>query len=152
VELPTLRFFIPKKIFCKKSHRVQTRPFHWISVYQLLYRLPHQKCLADAYFKETQAYRTNSGSFKLLGLDQIISANIYKDETTRHWHCHHCDFNSVKRSNVKNHVESKHVQSTGFECSACMVICPTRNALNMHILRKHKKDVTDAAGTNYPLF
>jgi len=71
------------------------------------------------------------------GLDELISKNMQKDDIGI-WHCLQCPFNSKRCSVVKNHVEAKHIESTGFMCPLCSTICPTRNALTMHTGRKHK--------------
>ena len=42
--------------------------------------------------------------------------------------------------NTRNHIEAKHIQSGGFQCLLCNAFSPTRHALKMHILRKHRKN------------
>merc|ERR1711936_1042328 len=84
-----------------------------------------------------------SFTLSCLGLDDLICKNMQKDDLGI-WHCLQCQFNSKRCSVVKNHVEAKHIESTGFMCSFCSTVCPTRNALTMHIGRRHKS-------TNQPL-
>jgi len=69
--------------------------------------------------------------------DAVISHNMEK-RIEGNWHCVLCDFSSKKTSHVRNHIESKHFQDVSFPCDMCPTVCPTRNALSMHVLRKHK--------------
>jgi len=71
-------------------------------------------------------------------LDAVISLNMEK-RLDGNWHCLMCEFSSKKTSHVRNHIESKHFQGAGFPCTLCSKVCPTRNALSMHFLRKHKQ-------------
>ena len=71
------------------------------------------------------------------GLDDLIAQYMAKDDMGM-WLCHQCDFSSRQRHHVKAHVESKHIDSGGFMCPVCAIVCPTRNALTMHNHRKHK--------------
>jgi len=70
-------------------------------------------------------------------LDEVIKMLIHKDSDGM-WCCMKCDFRTNRCSVIKNHVESKHIESPGFICQYCSTTCPTRNALTMHIGRKHK--------------
>ena len=54
------------------------------------------------------------------------------------WFCLQCSFSSRKSSNVRTHIESKHVNSGGFQCLVCSYICPTREALRKHMTSMHK--------------
>ena len=56
------------------------------------------------------------------------------------WQCTECGYNSKKISHVQNHVEAKHVRSSGFSCPLCHKQCPTRNALMIHKSRFHKQE------------
>ena len=49
-------------------------------------------------------------------------------------------FVSLNRSKLRNHIEAKHMQSVGFQCSFCNAVSPTRHAMKMHMLRKHRKE------------
>ena len=53
------------------------------------------------------------------------------------WQCVSCDYNSKNKSHVQHHIESKHVL-VKYSCEFCSTTCPTKMALNMHVLRKHK--------------
>jgi len=71
------------------------------------------------------------------GLDILIGDNMQKDESGL-WFCLQCSFSSRKSSNVKTHIESKHVNSGGFQCTVCPHVCPTREAMRKHMGRIHK--------------
>ena len=53
------------------------------------------------------------------------------------WKCVSCDYRSMKKMNVKGHVEAKHIVSAGFQCVNCPKICSTRKALVMHRSRSY---------------
>ena len=74
-----------------------------------------------------------------VGLDELIEQNMRKDETGN-WTCSQCDFSSNRSSNTRNHIEAKHIESGGFQCLVCNAFSPTRHALKMHMLRKHRKN------------
>ena len=74
-----------------------------------------------------------------VGLDELIEQNMQKDELGI-WGCMQCEFTSNKTNNVRNHIEAKHIQSAGFQCSVCNAVSPTRHAMKMHMLRKHRKE------------
>lgn len=81
-------------------------------------------------------YRTDP-SFYLGPLDKLIEQHMLRIETGQ-WQCQQCSFSSKQRHHVKNHIESKHIESGGFLCQICNAICRTRQALTMHNFRKHK--------------
>jgi len=53
------------------------------------------------------------------------------------WMCTDCNFVS-KSTNVYYHIESKHVEGAGHNCSICSKFCKTKNALNIHMSKNHK--------------
>ena len=55
------------------------------------------------------------------------------------WHCSECDYMSRIKTNIKMHVESRHVVSAGFTCDICQLFCANRKALQNHYYRKHLK-------------
>ena len=69
-------------------------------------------------------------------VDQVLFQNMWKDDEGNLC-CKLCDYRSRNSNHVKNHIESKHLEGY-FKCEMCQKVCPTRNALNMHIHRKHK--------------
>ena len=70
-------------------------------------------------------------------LDQMIKASMQKLECGR-WQCLSCGFASLRGDHVKHHIEAKHINSGGVQCCYCDTVCPTRKALAMHIMRRHK--------------
>ena len=62
---------------------------------------------------------------------------MYKDENGK-WVCNNCNYISYSSTSVREHVESKHIESQNYPCNICGHVCPTRKALKMHIFRnKH---------------
>ena len=54
------------------------------------------------------------------------------------WHCSVCPYKSVKKDHVFYHVEAKHVESDGYECSACGYYSKTLQSYKSHVKRSHK--------------
>ena len=87
----------------------------------------------------------NSSSWRtihvvLAGIDDLVASMMHKivtDEGTS-WSCRHCDYQSKKSTNVREHVESKHVQSSGVMCSICFKVCPNKKSLRNHCYSSHK--------------
>ena len=52
--------------------------------------------------------------------------------------CTDCDFKSQISTNVRNHIESKHVTSLGYTCPLCSKFCSSKNAWHLHKSRYHK--------------
>ena len=53
------------------------------------------------------------------------------------WRCADCDHQTKFRTSLFEHVESKHIDSSGYICQYCLKLCRTRNALRSHIHRQH---------------
>jgi len=53
------------------------------------------------------------------------------------WACTECSYQTKYSTTLTRHVESKHIQSDGFQCDVCHQFCPTRNSLMSHQYRKH---------------
>ena len=68
----------------------------------------------------------------------VLSQFMNKD-SEGFWCCLSCSHKSKNSRHVKHHIESKHVTGYQFACSYCEVVCSTRNALGVHIHRKHKQ-------------
>jgi len=71
-------------------------------------------------------------------LDSQIAAMIYKHPDGS-WCCSQCGYSSKISTNVKMHVENKHIVSAGFNCPVCHLYCPNRKSLRNHTDRKHGK-------------
>ena len=54
------------------------------------------------------------------------------------WQCVTCGFQS-KSTNVRYHIEAKHVESSGYNCVECGEFIKTRNNLNRHMSVMHRK-------------
>ena len=53
--------------------------------------------------------------------------------------CCLCNYQASRRHHITNHIEAKHMQSNfSYHCDICSKVCPTKNALNAHMSRKHK--------------
>lgn len=48
------------------------------------------------------------------------------------WFCTDCDYKSNKVTNVRGHIESKHISHPGYSCDFCEKICPTQEAMRKH--------------------
>jgi len=54
------------------------------------------------------------------------------------WQCIDCEYSSKQKHNVRNHIESNHLESRGYFCHECNKFCRTKNALSLHKSRyKH---------------
>ena len=78
-------------------------------------------------------------NYDMLYTDELISA--IKGKMTRGsdglWYCSECDYKTKYSTTLTRHIEAKHLQTSGFECSICAQFCPTRNSLMSHQYRKH---------------
>ena len=54
------------------------------------------------------------------------------------WRCNDCGYESRKKTNTLEHVEAKHIQSSGFLCSLCQHFCLNKKALRNHTFRHHR--------------
>jgi len=71
-------------------------------------------------------------------LDSQIESLSFK-QPDGNWCCMECGYSSRIKTNLKMHVESKHIVSAGFNCSLCQLYCPNRKSLKNHLDRKHKE-------------
>ena len=53
------------------------------------------------------------------------------------WMCGDCEYQTKFKPVMFEHVESKHIESAGYNCQHCMKFCRTRNALRSHVTRQH---------------
>ena len=75
-------------------------------------------------------------TFYYLELNEVINGQMVRDGAF--YVCQVCGYRSNKSSNCQSHIESKHVSSSGFNCTLCGLFCPNRNSLKMHNYRHHK--------------
>ena len=80
-----------------------------------------------------------SHPFFLVDLDAQVSSLLAK-QMDGAWACTECGYKSNVKTNVKMHVESKHLVSEGFSCPTCQLLCPNRKSLRNHMTRKHSQN------------
>ena len=68
-------------------------------------------------------------------MDEVLSL-MWRDGGT--WRCNNCEYESNRKTNMFEHVEAKHVISTGYTCQTCGTFCKTFSAYRSHIKRLHK--------------
>ena len=68
-------------------------------------------------------------------LDQKVEESFSKDYNGL-YACHHCEYSTEKRSNIKQHVE-RHFEGLSFPCTLCDTILRSRTTLRFHNKRKH---------------
>ena len=56
------------------------------------------------------------------------------------WQCVQCGYKSNKTSNIRCHIEAKHVSSTAlYQCLQCDRQMNTKNAYTIHMRRYHRQ-------------
>jgi len=50
-------------------------------------------------------------------------------------------YENTRKNNVFEHVEAKHVESPGYNCSVCMLFCKTFYAYKGHFKRNHRNEI-----------
>ena len=53
------------------------------------------------------------------------------------WQCTECPYQS-QSTNIRNHIEAKHSQSSGYSCQICGAILKTKNSYSVHMSTKHR--------------
>jgi len=90
------------------------------------------------YGQYEEGYDDGSGTMGGMGTDAnkdgVIRSKMFKNSSSI-WQCTDCDHTSQHTTNMKNHIEVKHVGSSGYYCQQCNKFCSTRNALNNHRTR-----------------
>ena len=56
------------------------------------------------------------------------------------WQCMVCGY-QAKSTNIKYHIEAKHIQSSGYNCIECGEHVKNRNLLNQHMLKHRKQNL-----------
>lgn len=112
--------------------------------------LPVKKCPSQPCFKATQSWQKILKS--MFSCDLInhlflaeVEAKMMKESTEAGvvWKCTDCGHHTKFRTSLFEHVESKHVESSGYICQYCQKFCRTRNALRSHVNRVHSVKNTD---------
>jgi len=65
---------------------------------------------------------------------ELIRSKMFKN-SSGNWQCTDCGHTSQQATNIKNHIEVKHVGSSGYYCQLCNKFCSSKNALNNHRTR-----------------
>jgi len=78
----------------------------------------------------------NKATFE--ALDSAIKAKMVRRQDGS-FGCTDCDYVTKYNTTCQNHIESKHLSTSGFFCQFCEKFCPTRNALKSHTTKNHKE-------------
>ena len=54
------------------------------------------------------------------------------------WQCSQCGYQASKSTNVRNHIEAKHISSAGYSCQICGSYFKTKNSWSVHMSIKHR--------------
>lgn len=66
--------------------------------------------------------------------------NVMRDEEGR-WVCPECNLTTKSRTNIREHIESKHLPgNSSYLCPLCNKVCKSTAALRVHKIRYHKND------------
>ena len=55
------------------------------------------------------------------------------------WRCNSCNYTSRLKHHVTQHIECKHIQTSGFVCHLCDQFCKDRKSLANHHYKHHKQ-------------
>ena len=55
------------------------------------------------------------------------------------WSCNECFYQSKKKSNVTEHIESKHLVMESVTCQICFKQLPNRKSLRNHMYSAHRE-------------
>ena len=58
-------------------------------------------------------------------LNDLIKSKMFRSEDGT-FGCCECDYSTKYNTTMQNHIESKHLSTSGFHCSYCQKFCPTR--------------------------
>merc|ERR1712098_411165 len=70
-------------------------------------------------------------------LDRVIESCMGKNKEMGTWNCTQCGYSSIVKTDVINHIEAKHIESS-VNCDLCGITTKTRKALKMHKSRHHR--------------
>ena len=71
-------------------------------------------------------------------LNSAIQCRMSKNEAGE-WQCNECYKTSKVKTNILEHIEAFHIQSSGYECEICCKVFKTRHSLRTHRNVKHKE-------------
>uniref|UniRef100_A0A0K2T3X1 C2H2-type domain-containing protein n=2 Tax=Lepeophtheirus salmonis TaxID=72036 RepID=A0A0K2T3X1_LEPSM len=70
----------------------------------------------------------------------------------RFWSCDTCGLQSRDKTDMRRHVEARHIDTNGFPCDQCSYVSKTRYNLVKHVRRKHLikgEDETSSSLTSF---
>ena len=77
---------------------------------------------------------------EVIELLELKLNNVRKDEEGR-WICPECNLTTRSRTNIREHIESKHLPgNNSYLCPLCSKVCKSTAALRVHKIRYHKND------------
>jgi len=65
--------------------------------------------------------------------------DLKMEPTSKGWGCRVCGFDSNNKTRTWEHVEAKHVDTGGYNCSVCSKFCKSTASLRNHMDRYHKE-------------
>ena len=74
--------------------------------------------------------------YTLSDLEEEISQKMVR--LVEGWQCQDCLWTTKYKTRLWEHIESKHVQSQGYNCGICLKFCSSKHALHIHKSRYHK--------------
>ena len=78
----------------------------------------------------------------ILGLSALLALklnSVMRDEEGR-WVCPECNLSTKSRTNIREHIESKHLPENCIQCPLCGNVCKSKAALRVHKIRYHKNE------------
>jgi len=80
------------------------------------------------------------GNKDIISLLELKLNNVMRDEEGR-WICPECNLTTKSRTNIREHIESKHLPgNASYLCPLCNKVCKSTAALRVHKIRYHKND------------
>ena len=73
--------------------------------------------------------------FLLLDVEAEIQSKMYKDGHI--WICCDCSYQSSERTNLRAHIEARHISHSGYQCQFCEKIYKTKDSLRKHVSVYH---------------
>ena len=71
-------------------------------------------------------------------LEITQQVNMLMEKVQNVWKCKACSYENTRKTNVFEHVEAKHVESSGYSYNICGQFCKTISAYKGHFKRNHR--------------
>ena len=75
--------------------------------------------------------------FELADINSQVLSKMFKVGSL--WKCTDCSMETKYKTRLYEHVEAKHVETSGYECQTCGKFLPTLKSLNNHNFTSHRK-------------